>query len=133
MVGFDKQVEGKKETTLIDLFSGGKFLKPLEAETLVMDSAGMALEDKYLEPAAPKAIILRMLYNLSSWKPEQALGYLDLILAIEPNSGRERFNRALMRARNGDIAGAKTDLEKILDEQPRELDMERVEALYHSL
>lgn len=133
MVGFDRKVEGKKETTLIDLFSGGKFLKPLEAETLVMDSAGMALEDKYLEPATPKAIILRMLYNLASWKPEQSLGYLDLILAIEPTSARERFARAMMRARSGDIAGAKTDLEKILDEQPRELDMERVEALYHSL
>lgn len=135
MVAYDKKLEGRKETTLIDLFSGGKFLKPLEAEALVFDSRGGPLDEKSLEPASPKAIILRMLLNLSSFakKTDQALSYLDLFLAVEPAGARERFARARLRALNGDIAGAKTDLEKLLDDQPRELDMERVEAIYHQL
>jgi len=135
MVGFDETQDGKKSTTLIDAFGGGKFVTPAAAEALIFDRVGGPVGDDYLKPATPRAIILRMLYNLSSFarKAEQALAYLDLILSIDPDSSRERLNRALTRARSGDSSGAKADLEWLLEKQPDELDMEKVEQLYRSL
>jgi serine protease Do len=135
MVGFDEEKDGEKSTTLIDTFGGGKFITPAAAESMIYDRFGGPVDEESLKPATPRAIILRMLYNLSSFarKPDQLLPYLDLILTIEPNSPRERLNRALTRARTEDAAGAREDLEWLLEKQPRELDMEKVEQLYRSL
>lgn len=135
MVGYDETKDGTKSVTLIDAFGGGKFLTPEAAEALIYDRLGGPVNDDYLQPATPRAIILRMLYNLSSFsrKPEQVLSYLDLILAIDPDASHERLNRALMRVRSGDPLGAKADLEWLLEKQPRDLDLDRVAELYRSL
>ncbi|HEY2574595.1 MAG TPA: trypsin-like peptidase domain-containing protein, partial [Verrucomicrobiaceae bacterium] len=111
MLGFDETRDEKKTTTLIDVFGGGKFMTPATAERLISDRAARGVSEDYLKPATPRSIILRMLYNLCSFarKPEQALGYLDLILAIDPDSSLNRLNRALTRAQVGDIPGARAD------------------------
>ncbi|MEI6534423.1 MAG: transglutaminase family protein, partial [Verrucomicrobiaceae bacterium] len=91
MVGFDETRDGNKSTMFIDVFDGGKLLKPKEAEALISDRVGLPVDERQLQPATPKAIILRMLYNLSSFakKPEQAAGYVDLILALDDSSAQE--------------------------------------------
>lgn len=135
MVGFTGTKDGENSTTLVDVFDGGKFLTPAEAGALVHEHPGVSLSEEELEPATPRAIILRMLLNLAAMakKPEQSLPYLDLALAIDPDSPRERLNRSLVRIRTGDVAGARTDLERLIEKQPPELDMEKIEALHQSL
>lgn len=135
MVGFDESKDGKMTVTLIDAFGGGKFLTPAAAEAMIYDPRGGPVSGDHLKPATPRAIILRMLYNLTSFArtSDQSLAYLDLILSIDPDSPRERLNRALIRARTGNSPGARADLEWLLEKQPADLDLEKVELLYRSL
>ncbi len=135
MLAYEEQVEGKKATKLIDVFDHGKLLSKHEAEMLIFRSTGSSIDAKQLQPATPRHMILRMLYSMTGFskKPEQTLGYLDLILAIDPESSQERLSRALTRMKLNDVEGARSDLEKILEAQPKEMDMSKIESLYHSL
>jgi regulator of sirC expression with transglutaminase-like and TPR domain len=135
MLAYEEQVDGKKAIKLIDVFDHGKLLSKHEAVMLIFRSTGSSIDAKQLQPATPRHMILRMLYSMTGFskKPEQTLGYLDLILAIDPESSQERLSRALTRMKLNDVEGAIIDLEKILETQPKEMDMSKIESLYHSL
>lgn len=135
MVAFDDTVKGQKLTHFIDVFDHGKILERLQVEGLIFRTDGAAVDDNQLAPATPRAMILRMLSNLVSFgsKPSQGLPYMDMILAIDPDAHIERYDRAVMRVKANDMAGAKADLEKLLEDQPSDVNMERVDILYHSL
>lgn len=137
MVAYDEQAtdDAGPKTVFIDVFDGGRLLQTHEATRLIEQTTGREVEEEHIEPATPRAMILRLLYNLTSFskKPEQALPYLDLIVTLDPDAAQERLQRALMRMRGGDIAGTKEDLETLLSQKPDNLDMEKVELLYRSL
>ncbi len=124
-----------KGITYIDVFNGGKFLSQSEAEQFIFQTTGQTVEDEQRVAATPRAMILRLLFNLTSFakQPEQALPYLDLILAIDPDAYTERLNRALLRIRARDHQGAKEDLQALLEAAPAELDLQKIDTLYHSL
>jgi len=135
MLGYD-EVEGKaKEQRLIDVFNRGKILSPVEAEALIFRSTGSPVDEKQMQPTTPRAMILRMLYSMTSFvkKPAQSLPYLDLILAIDPDSSQERLNRALTRMKTNNVTGARKDLEKLMEDHPPDMNLERIEMLYRSL
>lgn len=129
--------DGKKlkRQVFLDLFEGGKSLSSLEAEQLIEQSTGAQVLDEDRAPATPRAMILRLLHNLTSYskKPEQAMPYLDLILTIEPESHGDRLQRALIRARTGERDGARADLKVLLDAEPKGYDLTKIDALYESL
>lgn len=135
MVAFREKFADKEVETFIDVFDGGKQLRPDEAENFIVQTTGQPVTALHREPATPRAMILRLLYNLTSFskKPEQALPYLDLILALEPDSAGERLNRAFTRMKTGDSPGAREDLRIILESAPAGLDLQRIDALYQSL
>lgn len=135
MVAYRENFGGETVETFIDVFDSGKFLQPAEAERFIMQSTGQSITDEQREPATPRAMILRLLYNLTSFskKPEQSLPYLDLILALDPESPGERLNRAFTRMKTGDSPGAKEDLKRLLESAPAGLDLQRIDALYQSL
>lgn len=136
MVGYkDKLPAGTEAVTLIDLYAGGKFLSVQEARLFINQTTGREVDQEQLQPATTQAIILRLLNNLTSFskRPEQALPYFDLILAIDPESSSDRLNRAFMRMKAGNNSGAKEDLGKILESPPPFLDLQKIDALYHSL
>lgn len=135
MVAYREQFGGEKVETYIDVFDGGKFLQPSEAERFIIQTTGQVVSETQREPATPRAMILRLLYNLTSFskKPELSLPYLDLILALEPDSPGERLNRAFTRMKTGDSPGAKEDLKRLLETAPAGLDLQRIDALYQSL
>ncbi|WP_170157269.1 trypsin-like peptidase domain-containing protein [Roseimicrobium gellanilyticum] len=124
-----------KRQVYLDLFDGGKTLTSVEAEQLIVQSTGSEVEERHREPATPRAMILRLLHNLTSFskKPEQAMPYLDLILTVEPESHGDRLQRSLIRARTGDREGARTDLKHLLDAEPEGYDLGKISALYESL
>ena len=135
MLGYDQKVGEGKEVRFIDVFDHGKVLTQDEAQMLIFRSTGASIDEKTLQPATPRHMILRMLYSMNSFtkKAEKSLAYLDLILSIDPDSTQERLNRALTRMKVNDRDGAKQDLAILLEAKPADLDLDKIDALYHSL
>ncbi len=128
----------KGSPRLIDVFEGGKIISRAEAEEMVLAYTGGPLREKHLQPATKREIVIRMLRNLlatvtANDATETALRYLDLLLALDPDSAADRLNRSLLRARAGDAPGAKQDLRWLLDHEPAGVDLDRVTELYRSL
>jgi regulator of sirC expression with transglutaminase-like and TPR domain len=123
---------------LIDVFDGGKFLSRAQAAQLVLNYTDAPLKDEQLNAASKRDIIIRMLQNLlhAAQRAESSadgLRYLDVIVALAPDAPLERYSRALLRLRSGDLAGAKQDFKWLLDTQPAEINLERLTELYQSL
>jgi regulator of sirC expression with transglutaminase-like and TPR domain len=79
-----------------------------------------------------------MLRNLHSVAQQsetgaEALRYLDLIVALAPDSSADHFDRARLRMQIGDRAGAKQDFKWILDNAPAGVDLESVREFIQSL
>ena len=79
-----------------------------------------------------------MLHNLHSGAQRsesgpEALRYLDLILAISPDSAMDHLDRARLRLQGGDRNGARSDFKWLLDNDPPGIDMEKVSEVFRSL
>jgi regulator of sirC expression with transglutaminase-like and TPR domain len=120
MVGYKDGPEG--DLQLVDVFDGGKKLTVEQAALELTDQESFPSE--YLEPATKQSIILRMLRNLLSSTMDQdtavkeTLPYLDLVVAVEPDSSVERLTRAQMNQRLGDKAAAKMDVQWLIEHFP---------------
>jgi serine protease Do len=128
----------KGEEKLIDVFDGGRAVARAEAARLVRTQTGETLGDEPFQPAASREIIVRMLRNLlnlahRNGASAEALRYLNVIVALAPESALDRLARASLRLQAGDTAGAKADFQWLLDRKPSGLDPERVQRLYESL
>jgi serine protease Do len=122
---------------IIDVFDGGKVLTRSQAAELVADSVEHLGEDDF-RPAKKNDIIARMLRNLFGvaqrhGSPNDAVRYLDVLLALNPDSPSDRLNRARLQIERGENPAAKEDLRWILDHKPEGLDLEGLAQLYRSL
>jgi regulator of sirC expression with transglutaminase-like and TPR domain len=129
---------GEKEDQLIDVFHEGKIVTREEVDEMVQDNTGSPLTEAALRPAKKREIIVRMLRNLHSVAQRaetgaEALRYLDLIIALAPESSPDHFDRARLRMQIGDRTGAKQDFKWILDNAPPGVDLESVGEIFRSL
>jgi regulator of sirC expression with transglutaminase-like and TPR domain len=123
---------------ILDVFNGGKAVSRGEAQELVMSATGEGFREDHLKPATKRDIIARMLRNLQgiaerNGSAAEVLRYLDMIVAVAPDSATDRLLRARLRIQTRDGTGAKEDLKWILDHQPDGVNLERVAELYQSL
>jgi regulator of sirC expression with transglutaminase-like and TPR domain len=132
MVGY--RVDDDSDVTLIDVFDEGKLLGVEEAMQTRF-KPGTVLDSESLKPAMKKSVVIRMINNMinvtggdDAMKPE-VLPYLNLILEIDPESWRQRGQRAMMRMRTKDVEGARDDLRVILDNPPDEMNEDQVQQL----
>lgn len=120
MVGYKDGPEG--ELRLLDVFDRGKQLT-VEQAALDLTETGH-LDPEFLEPTTKRNIILRMLRNLMSGLLDQesevkeALPYLNLVVAIDPDSMVERLTRAQMNQRIGEKASALLDVQWLIEHFP---------------
>ncbi len=126
------------EPQLIDVYEGGRILSRNEAEDLIQSTTSERLGVDPIKPATKREIVVRMLNNLlglveRNESASNALRYLDLIVALSPDSVEDRFRRAQLRLRTGDTAGAKQDLKWLLDKEAPGMNLERIAELYRSL
>jgi serine protease Do len=133
-----KYAPKKGEEKLIDVFNGGKTISRTEAQEMVIEYTGEALKDEHLKPATKREIVIRMLHNLVGLSERAEAGidplrYLDLIIALAPDSAVDRLNRARLRLQNRELPEAKQDLRWLLDHEPPGIDLDRVAELFHSL
>jgi regulator of sirC expression with transglutaminase-like and TPR domain len=126
-----RQVSGPGKTQLIDVYEGGKPLSRADAERKVQAMTGGPLKEEHLATVDKRAIVVRMLHNLSgiARKEEDAkrlLRYVDAILTVDPDEAEDRMLRTLLRAHLGDRAGAIADADWLLEHEPPGLDRARV-------
>jgi serine protease Do len=106
---------------LIDVFEGGK-----------------PTTRRYFETATKRAIVLRMLHNLlavahSESDTTSMLRYLDTLIDLETDPHEERWTRAWIHAHAGRLDAARADLDWLIEKQPRDLDVKKVQELRKSL
>jgi serine protease Do len=117
MVGFYPSPDA--EMLLVDVFDRGRLTTIEEAEGELNEFR--PFEPEMLIPASKRDIVLRMIKNLlavaldEDEKAPGAMPYLNMILAIAPNSTPERFARARLRQTSGDKVGATEDVRWLID------------------
>ena len=108
-----------------------------EANNIIRSYGGTGTISDY-PPSGKRAIIQRMIYNLKGISIEEkdfdsALGYVDLLLAIDPDDAQERLSRALLHLQNGKGEKAKADLEWLFEKKPEGIHLGRLRELYNRL
>ena len=93
--------------------------------------------DQY-EISTKRQMITRMLTNLKGiaieeQEPLEAVRYIDLIVAINPENPGERLSRALLHAQADKPALAIPDLEWIFEKDPEGIDLDRLREFYDHL
>jgi regulator of sirC expression with transglutaminase-like and TPR domain len=130
------QPHGAREQ-IIDVFDGGKALTRSEAVELVAENVESIGEEAFV-PAKKREVITRMLRNLlgiaqRNGNASETLRYLDVIVALNPDSAADRLQRARAQMQCGENAAAKEDLRWVLDHEPAGVDLDRLMELYRSL
>jgi serine protease Do len=129
---------GGGERRFIDVFDGGSILSAKEAERIVAQASGAVIDATEVETATKRDIVVRMLRNLANvaeraGEPKESLRYLDTVVAVAPDAPLERLGRAMARLAAGDVAGAREDLRAVIEAEPPDVDLRRIEELYRRL
>lgn len=104
------------EPQLVDVFERGKLLSRDDARKKFESLSDDRWDDSYLDAAPPKSILERMLRNLlnsaaQAEDSERMLRYVEAVLVINSESGRERFFRAALCYRTQRWEQARLDVE----------------------
>lgn len=134
MVGYRASEED--DWALIDVFDGGRFLTVDQAaESVLGDKEAISPED--VTEATKRQIVIRMVHNLLGFTqgdnrlpPPEAIPYLSLLIALEPDDMGSHFQRAAARSSTGDHVGAREDLKAILDNPPPSMDEDQLRDLH---
>jgi regulator of sirC expression with transglutaminase-like and TPR domain len=126
-----EHVSAKGDCQLIDVYEGGRPLSREEAGQIARAFTGQEVPEEDLRPVSKKAILIRMLHNLlgltrGTGDAKSALRYLDTILAMAPDAAKERLLRAMARLQTGNKAGAREDVDWLLEHEPEGINRERV-------
>ncbi len=110
---------------LIDVFEGAKPLSREEAARRVKEASDIELTDELLAPVTKRAVVSRILGNLRGLTNNDfkaRLRYLNAMLALEPGSGPDRWQRAVVRFQLEERDGAKEDVAWLLEHRPPGID-----------
>ena len=132
--------EEKPKTTqqIIDVFDGGKFVTEAEAAKLAGLIPALGESTDQYEISTKRQIISRMLTNLKliaieEQEPLEAIRYIDLLLAINPEDPQERLSRALLYAQADQPRRAIADMEWLFEKDPEGIDLGRLREFYEHL
>ncbi len=122
------------EPQLIDVFERGEVVPRAQAEKRVNEVMNRPATEADFATATNRAIIIRMLHNLfdlakRSQDVEGMLRYLDVIVAVFPDAGQERFMRAVLLLRSGRRADAVADADWLLEHHPEGVNLNEVDEL----
>ena len=127
-------VPANGEPQLIDSFHRGEPLERDEAARRAAAIVGTEIDDQYFRAANPASIIVRLLRNLlgvaqRDEQPEAMLGYVESMLAVQPDLVSERGLRALLRHQTGHREAALSDLDWFLEHEPPGINLEEIRQL----
>jgi regulator of sirC expression with transglutaminase-like and TPR domain len=124
--------QAAEEIIYIDPFNGGRVLGEMGCAEMVAETSGgrRALEPEHLKPVSKKQILTRMLSNLlgiyARNDHRRALGIIERILVLQPDSPAHVRDYGLLLALVGQPAQALAALERYLKMAPAAADAELV-------
>jgi serine protease Do len=123
---------GERKT--LDVYERAQELSDDEVAKIVRGAAGRSPQESDLAAATKRSILVRILHNLMglSQRAQDAEGllkYVDAIVAVAPDSGEERWMRAVLRARLGQRDGAMSDVTWLLENKPDGVRLNDVDEL----
>ncbi len=129
-----RHVPAKGDPKLIDVYDGGKEMTRADAEKRVKAQYDRELNDDDLAETGKKAILTRILQNLLGLAQEDqdviaALRYLDAMVTVAPDAGRERWMRAILRYNTRQREEARQDVDWLIEHHPAGIDPKRVREL----
>lgn len=129
--------ENPDDGPYLDVFSKGlRFSRQTAMEKLGALLPRQPNDDDF-QPAPKRQIILRVLRNLIGLqldaKSEAALPYLNLAIAISPESASERLSRAIVLYQSGRRQEAKSDIGWLLEKQPDGIDLGRLQEWFDAI
>ena len=129
-----QHVHADGESQLIDVFNEGKRLSREDAIKLAAEHSNQPFQDSYLAPVSDRQLLARMLNNLlglaqQKEDKEAMLRYVELLMALDSHSVQNRGMRAILRFETGRKQAAVADLDWFLDEQPDNLDLDRIRQM----
>jgi regulator of sirC expression with transglutaminase-like and TPR domain len=132
--------DGEALKLLVDPFQEGRVRFEDEAQGLldVVYGGSVRMKPEFLRPADRKAILVRLLENLkgtwlNSRDDAKALGALERILLIQPDSAEHIRDAGVVLARLGRIEEARAALERYMAVAPDASDRVRVQLLLDQL
>ncbi|MCA9123693.1 MAG: trypsin-like peptidase domain-containing protein [Planctomycetaceae bacterium] len=133
-----KHIPSSGEPQLVDVFERGQFLSREDAVVLVRLHADRDLREADLEATPKREILIRMIRNLGGLAEaktdgEALLRYLEALVAIDPESGEYRQQRAGLRAFGNRYAAAIADLDWLLEHAPPGIDLDRIHGMRSAL
>ena len=119
---------------IIDVYDRGTPLTREAAEKKVLELSGRPAQAEHFQPMTKGAILSRMLQNLmglarDAEDPAGMLRYVETMVALAPDSGSDRWYRAILRFQTGQKAGAQEDVEWLIQHSPEGIDIDRVREL----
>lgn len=122
------------EPQVIDVYDNGKSLSAADVDQLVKENTGRPPLPEHLEATPQRAILVRLIRNLLGLAQrdqnlDSMLGYLDTTVAIAPDSGEERFMRAVIYFQTRRVSEAAVEADWLLEHKPRGVDLNRVREL----
>ncbi|MBO9999490.1 MAG: SirB1 family protein [Cyanobacteria bacterium SID2] len=120
----------------VDAFNGGEVLFPQDCETRLSQVYGqpVRMRPEFLDPVTSREFLVRMLTNLkavyiSRQEMSKALGSIERILLLNPDSVMELRDRGLLYYQAGRSIEAIRDLERYLEMRPNAPDASTIQQL----
>ena len=122
------------DAELLDVFNAGVRMSRLDAEFLSIQITGLPFREEYLQATSKQEITIRILRNLlgiaqRASDREAMLRYLEAMVAVQPDDAGLRGMRAIVRHETGRRQAAVDDLQWFLDQQPPDVDLDRIRAM----
>ncbi|HZS43629.1 MAG TPA: transglutaminase-like domain-containing protein [Blastocatellia bacterium] len=136
IVGCINEGEQAAANFYIDPFHNGRILDSADCAQIVetLYDGRVPFQMDYLRPSSPTEILIRIINNLKSIYANAKLNDKLLILhgmlmVLDTEDPRTRYDRAILRIEEGDAFGALKDLESYTDTIPESLQSEEIKNL----
>lgn len=116
----------KDNSTLIDVYEGGRRLSHAEAEVQARSLSDVPLTADAWKPQTKREILYRLVKNLAGSAEEASdaeamLRYIDVMLALDANSVLEHWRRAVLCYQTGRKADSLAECNWLLAKDPHEV------------
>jgi serine protease Do len=122
------------QSQLIDVYERGAALSLADAEKMIRGATGRAPQESDFAPATRRGMIVRMLHNLLGLAQrvqdaDAMFRYVDTLVAVSPDSGEDRWMRAVLLFRAGRREEAIRDADWLLQNRPEGVNLNQVDEL----
>jgi serine protease Do len=132
-----RHVPASGQPQLIDVFEQATPLTREAAEKKILTLTGEPPRQEHFDAVSERQILQRILLNLiaNAQNPktgpdrEALIRYESAMLALDPNSVRDRGLRAVCRWETGRTAAALDDLQAVIDANPEGLDLDELKRM----